>query len=63
MAFGEYDAVVMAEMPDNAAAAALSVAASAGGAFKSIKTTPLMSVQEGMEAMRKAGRSAYRPPS
>ena len=63
LAFGEYDAVVIAEMPDNEAAAALSIAASAGGAVKAIKTTSLMTVQEGIQAMRKAGKSGYRPPS
>ncbi len=63
LAFGEYDAVVIAEMPDNEAAAALSIAASAGGAVKAVKTTSLMTVQEGIQAMRKAGRSGYRPPS
>lgn len=62
LAFGEYDVVAIAELPDNEAAAALSVAVSAGGAVKAIKTTPLMTVQEGMGAMRKAGRSGYRPP-
>ena len=63
MSFGEYDAVVIVEMPDNVSAAAVSIAAAAGGAVKAIKTTPLMTVQEGMEAMRKAGQAGYRPPS
>lgn len=63
LAFGEYDVVGLAEFPDNASAAAFSIAAAAGGAVKGVKTTPLMTVQEGMEAMRKAGGSGYRPPS
>ena len=63
LAFGEYDAVGIAEMPNNEAAAAFSVAATAGGAIKAIKTTPLMTVQEGIRAMRQAGRTGYRPPS
>ena len=62
-AFGEYDVVMIAEMPDNVGAAALSLAASAGGAVKTIKTTPLMTVEEGIEAMRKAATSGYRPPT
>jgi len=61
-AFGEYDLVALLEMPDNAAAAAFAVAAAAGGAVKAIKTTPLMSVEEGMEAVRKAGGAGYAPP-
>ena len=36
--------------------------AAAGGACKSIKTTPLMETSEGLEALRKAGTSGYRAP-
>jgi len=61
-AFGEYDIVTIFEMPDNASAAAISIAFTAGGAVKAIKTTPLMTVEEGIEAMRKAGGTGYRPP-
>jgi hypothetical protein len=49
-------------MPDNVNAAAFSIAAAAGGAVKSIKTTTLMSIEEGMEAVRKAGGAGYAPP-
>lgn len=63
LAFGEYDVVGIAEMPNNEAAAAFSIAASAGGAVKAVKTTPLMTVQEGMRAMRQAGQAGYRPPA
>lgn len=62
-AFGEYDAVVIVQMPDDESAAAASIAASAGGAVKAIKTTPLMSVRQGVQAMRKAKRAGYQPPS
>ena len=62
-AFGEHDLVAIVNMPDNVSVAAFSIAASAGGAIKAIKTTPLMTVREGMQAMRKAKRSAYEPPS
>ncbi len=61
-AFGEYDVVVITEFPDNVSAAAISVALNAGGAFKSAKTTPLMTMEEGIEVMRKAGGTGYRPP-
>jgi uncharacterized protein with GYD domain len=60
--FGEYDVVLIVEMPDNQSAAGLSIAAAAGGALKAIKTTPLMSVQEGVGAMRKAKQARYQPP-
>ena len=61
-AFGEFDIVGIAEFPDNVSMAAFSVAASAGGAVKSIRTTPLMTADEGVEMMRKAAGSGYRPP-
>jgi hypothetical protein len=49
-------------MPDNVSAAAFSVAASAGGAIKAIKTTPLLSLEDGVEAMKKAATAGYKPP-
>ena len=51
------------EMPDNVSAAAFSVAGSSGGAIKAIKTTPLMTMDEGIEVMKKAAATGYRPPS
>lgn len=61
-AFGDYDLVVILEMPGNADSAAFSMAAAAGGAVRSIKTTPLLTTAEGLEAMRKAATSGYTPP-
>ncbi len=61
-AFGEYDVVVIVEMPDNASMAAISLALNSGGALKAVKTTPLMTIEEGVDAMRKAGGVQYRPP-
>ena len=63
MAFGEYDVVGIAEMPDNVSAAAFSMAVAAGGSVRTVKTTPLMTIQEGNEAFRKAGQAGYRPPA
>lgn len=60
--FGEYDVVLIAQFPDNASAAAFSMAVSSGGAAKAFKTTPLMTIDEGMGAMRRAGGSNYRAP-
>jgi uncharacterized protein with GYD domain len=62
-AFGDYDVVIIIQMPDNISAAAFSFAGSAGGAIKAIKTTPLMSIEEGVEALRKASETGYQPPS
>jgi|SRR5581483_2790226 len=63
-AFGDYDVVPIGEFPDNETAAAVSLAAAAGGSAKAIKTTPLLTVSEGLEAMKKASRATgvYRPP-
>jgi uncharacterized protein with GYD domain len=61
LAFGEDDIVGIVEMPNNVAAAAISIAFAGGGACKNVKTTPLMSIQEGMEAMKKAADCGYKP--
>ncbi|MBI2369075.1 MAG: GYD domain-containing protein [Candidatus Rokubacteria bacterium] len=63
LAFGEYDIVAICQLPDNTSAAAFSMAAAAGGAVKAIKTTPLMTMEEGLAAMKKAAGAGYRPPS
>ncbi|MEX0799756.1 MAG: GYD domain-containing protein [Dehalococcoidia bacterium] len=63
LAFGEHDLVLVVDMPNNEAAAAFSIAATAGGAIKTIRTTPLMTVAEGMRAMRAAKRAGYAPPA
>ena len=60
--FGEYDVILITEMPDNTSAAAMAIAASAGGGPRSIKTTPLMTAEESIEAMSKARDSGYSPP-
>jgi uncharacterized protein with GYD domain len=60
LSFGDYDAVLLLEMPDNVAAAALAIAIGAGGACKNVKTTPLLTVAEGIEALKHAAGSGYR---
>ncbi len=60
-AFGDYDVVAITEMPDNVSAAALAIAFAGGGACKSVHTTPLMSQEEALQAMKRAGESGYRP--
>jgi uncharacterized protein with GYD domain len=62
-AFGEYDAIVILEVPDNVSAAACSTAVASSGAFKTFKTTPLLTVEEGLAALKKAGGIDYKPPS
>jgi uncharacterized protein with GYD domain len=61
MSFGDYDLVLIFEFSNNISAAALSIAAGAGGSVKAIKTTPLLSINDGLAAFRKAGKSGYKP--
>jgi uncharacterized protein with GYD domain len=61
--FGDYDFVVVAEVPSNEAMSAIALAIAAGGAIKSSKTTVLMSGQEIVGALKKAAAvaSKYKP--
>lgn len=61
LTFGDHDVVAIIEMPDNVSAAAFALAVAAGGACKNVKTTPLLTAEEGIKAMKKAGDSGYRP--
>jgi uncharacterized protein with GYD domain len=61
LAFGDYDLVMIIEMPNNVNAAALALAAAAGGSCKTVKTTPLLTIGQGLSALRKAGKSGYKP--
>ena len=61
-AFGDYDAVIIAELPSNVAVASLAMAVGATGAVSAFKTTVLLSMEEAVEAMRQASGVGYRPP-
>ena len=63
LSFGDHDVVAIFEMPDNISAAALALAVGAGGTVKNVKTTPLLSVEEGLAAMKKGAGSGYKPVS
>ena len=60
--FGDYDVVLIADIPGNDAAAAVALATSATGAIAKYHTTVLLTAEEGVSAMTKAGRVAYSPP-
>jgi uncharacterized protein with GYD domain len=60
--FGDYDIAGILELPGNIDAAAFAMAAASGGAVRSIKTTPLMSMAEGIDAMKKAAQCGYVAP-
>jgi uncharacterized protein with GYD domain len=61
LSFGDYDTVCVVDMPDYVAAAAFAAAIAAGGSCKSVKTTLLLSPEEGVAAMKKARSSGYKP--
>ena len=61
--FGDYDAIVIAELPDNVTAAALAMAVGSTPGLSSYKTTVLLTSDEAMDAMRKASGVGYRSPS
>lgn len=60
LSFGDFDVVGIVEMPNNVSAAAFSMALGAGGACTNIKTTPLMTTEEGLEVMKKAAGCGYK---
>ncbi|MFZ0086716.1 MAG: GYD domain-containing protein [Candidatus Acidiferrales bacterium] len=60
-AFGDYDTIVIVEMPTNVDAAAMAIAVAAGGSCKAVKTTALLSTEETLEAVKRAGSSGYKP--
>jgi len=58
-AFGEYDAYVIVDLPDNATATAVSLAIAAAGVTH-VETIPLLTGEEVDQAVKKPVR--YRPP-
>jgi uncharacterized protein with GYD domain len=61
-AFGGHDGFTLWEAPDNVSMAAVALALSGGGALSSLDTTVLLTVDETLEALRKAEQVGYRAP-
>ena len=61
-AFGDHDGYTLWEAPDNVSMAAVALAITGGGALSSLETTVLLTVEETVEALRKAGQIGYRAP-
>ena len=61
-AFGEHDGYCLWEAPDNSSMAAVALAITGGGALSSFETTTLLTVDETMDALRKAEQIGYRAP-
>lgn len=62
ISFGEYDSIAIIEMPDHIHIKAFSMAALAGGGLRHFHITPMMSFEEGVQAMTLAGKLAYQAP-
>jgi len=58
LCFGDYDGITIMELPSNVDAAAVALAAGSSGAFSKIETTVLLTPDESMEAMARAGQVA-----
>ena len=62
-AFGDYDGYGIVELPDDTAAAAFAVTVGSTGALSKYVTVPLMEVEDGMEAFRRAQGASYTAPT
>jgi uncharacterized protein with GYD domain len=62
-AFGTHDGYTLWKAPDNLSMAAVALAISGGGALSSLETTVFLTVDETMDALRKADQVQYRAPA
>jgi len=61
--FGDYDFILIMEMPNDETAAGFVIAIASTGMSKNFKTTHLMTGEEGVRALKKAGTLKYQTPS
>ena len=63
LCFGEYDLVIISDVPNIESMAAIALAVGAGGALKTSRTTPLLTGAQAVEALKKAADVAkgYKP--
>jgi uncharacterized protein with GYD domain len=61
-AFGKRDGVTLWEAPDNVSMSAVAIAIGSGGAVSNLETTVLVTVEETLDALRRAQDIQYRPP-
>lgn len=64
LSFGDFDLVAVMDLPDHVSAAAAAMVIGSGGAVKALRTTPLLTLEEGIEAMLRgaAAQPHYRIP-
>jgi uncharacterized protein with GYD domain len=60
--FGEYDVLVIYEAPDDTTATAVVLATASAGHLRATRTAPILTSDQAIEAMRRAGGLAFRPP-
>ncbi len=61
-AFGAFEGYCIWEAPNNVSMAAVGFAITGGGALSKSETTPLLTVEETLEALRLAQKVGYQPP-
>lgn len=61
-AYGDYDGLIIAEMPDNISGLATTMAAFAAGGTSKLKTTILITVEDAIAAMKKASGQKLEQP-
>jgi len=61
-AVGAQDGYNLWEAPDNVSMAAVAIAIGSGGALSRCETTPLLTVEETLDALGRVPGIAYRPP-
>ena len=61
-AFGAHDGYTMWEAPDDVSMAAVALAIGSGGALSALETTTLLTVEDTIEALRRAGQVQYQAP-
>ena len=61
-AFGTYDGYNLWEAPDNVSMAAVAIAIGGGGAISKIETIVLLTVEDTLEALRRAQGIGYKKP-
>jgi uncharacterized protein with GYD domain len=61
--FGEYDGFIIVDAPDEVTVTAALIAAISPGHIRGTKTTVLLTAEQAVEAMRKAGSVVYRAPA
>ncbi len=61
-AWGDADGYILLEAPGDVAAASIAIRAASTGAFASMSTTKLLTVEEALEALGLGGDLSYRAP-